>query len=242
MFAIFQKEIGSFFNSLVAYIVMATFLVAIGLIVWVFPESNILDYGYADLGSFFSLAPYVLIFLIPAITMRSIAEESRNGTLELLLTKPLLNRDLILGKFFANWLLVLLTIFPTLLYYISVYQLGNPVGNVDSAAVFGSYIGLALLSGVLVTMGIWSSSLNENQIVAFVLGVFLAFVWYIGFSSISSLLEIGFGAQVFSWLALDEQYRSLGKGLVDSRNVIYLLSLMTFFLMLTYRRIEKLRR
>jgi ABC-2 type transport system permease protein len=241
VFAIFQKEVGSFFNSLIAYIVMAVFLIAIGLIVWVFPESNILDYGYADLNSFFGLAPYVLIFLIPAITMRSIAEESRNGTLELLLTKPLLNRDLILGKFFANWLLVLITISPTLLYYISVYQLGNPIGNVDSAAVFGSYIGLMLLSGVLVSMGIWSSAINDNQIVAFVLGVFLAFIWYIGFGSVSSLFADGFSAQFFSWLALDEQYKALGKGLIDSRNVVYLFSLIFFFLILTYRRVEGLR-
>lgn len=242
MFAIFQKEIGSFFNSLIAYIVMAVFLITIGLIVWVFPESNILDYGYADLNAFFSLAPYVLIFLIPAITMRSLAEESRNGTLELLLTKPLRNRDLILGKFLANWILVLITIFPTMLYYISVYQLGNPVGNVDSAAVFGSYTGLLLLSGVLVAMGIWSSSLNDNQIVAFVVGVFLAFVWYIGFSSLSSLFENSTISSLFSWLALDEQYRALGKGLIDSRNVIYLLSLTAFFLFLTYQRVEMLRK
>jgi ABC-2 type transport system permease protein len=239
--AIFQKEIGSFFNSLVAYIVMAVFLVAIGLIVWVFPESNVLDYGYADLNSFFSLAPYVLIFLIPAITMRSIAEERRNGTLELLLTKPLRNRDLVLGKFLANWFLVILTIIPTGIYYFSIYQLGSPVGNVDSAAVFGSYIGLLLLSGVMAAMGLWSSSLNENQIVAFVLGVFIAFVWYIGFSSISSLFDNGATAEFFSWLALDEQYRALGKGLVDSRNVIYLLSLIAFFLTLTHWRIESLR-
>jgi ABC-2 type transport system permease protein len=240
--AIFQKEIGSFFNSLVAYIVMAVFLIAIGLIVWVFPESNVLDYGYADLNAFFSLAPYVLIFLIPAITMRSIAEESRNGTLELLLTKPIRNRDLVLGKFLANWVLVILTILPTGLYYISVYQLGNPVGNVDAAAVFGSYIGLVLLSGVMAAMGLWSSSLNDNQIVAFVLGVFIAFVWYIGFSSISSLFEDGVTAAFFSWLALDEQYRALGKGLVDSRNVIYLLSLIAFFLTLTHWRIQSLRK
>lgn len=242
MFAIFQKEIGSFFNSLIAYIVMAVFLITIGLIVWVFPESNILDYGYADLNAFFSLAPYVLIFLIPAITMRSLAEESRNGTLELLLTKPLRNRDLILGKFLANWILVLITIFPTVLYYISVYKIGNPVGNVDSAAVFGSYIGLLLLSGVLVAMGIWSSSLNDNQIVAFVVGVFLAFIWYIGFSSLSSLFENSTISSLFSWLALDEQYRALGKGLIDSRNVIYLLSLTIFFLFLTYQRVEMLRK
>lgn len=242
MLAIFRKEIGSFFNSLIAYIVMAVFLTTVGLIVWVFPESGILDYGYADLGSFFQLAPYVLLFLIPAITMRSLAEESRNGTLELLLTKPLHNHDLILGKFFANWFLVLITLLPTLLYYFSVYKLGNPEGNIDSAAVFGSYIGLLLFSGVVVSMGIWASSLNDNQIVAFVLGVFLAFIWYIGFGSVSALFGTGFVAQILSWAALDDQYRALGKGLIDSRNVIYLLSLMLFFLYLTYWQVEKLRK
>lgn len=242
MLAIFQKEIGSFFNSLIAYIVMAVFLTAVGLIVWVFPDSNILDYGYADLGSFFQLAPYVLLFLIPAITMRSLADEIKTGTLELLLTKPILNRDLILGKFFANWALVLITLLPTLIYYYSIYKLGNPEGNIDSAAVFGSYIGLMLFSGVLVSIGLWSSSLNDNQIVAFILGVFIAFIWYIGFGAISDLAGTGLVAEVFSWAALDRQYLSLGKGLVDSRNVIYLLSLMAFFLFLTYIQVQKLRK
>lgn len=242
LFTIFQKEIGSFFNSLVAYLVMAVFLIAVGLIVWVFPDSSVLEYGYADMSSFFGLAPYVLLFLIPAITMRSFAEESRTGTLELLLTKPIRNWELILGKFLANWALVLLTLLPTLLYYISIYKLGNPVGNIDSAAVFGSYIGLFLFSGVLVSMGIWSSSLSENQIVAFILGVFLAFIWYIGFSSIASLFESGFLASLLSWGALDEQYRSLGKGLVDSRNVLYLLSLIFVFLYLTFYRVQTLRK
>lgn len=242
MLAIFQKEIGSFFNSLIAYIVMAVFLTAVGLIVWVFPDSNILDYGYAELGSFFQLAPYVLLFLIPAITMRSLADEIKSGTLELLLTKPLLNRDLILGKFFANWTLVLITLLPTLIYYYSIYKLGNPEGNIDSAAVFGSYIGLMLFSGVLVSIGLWSSSLNDNQVVAFILGVFIAFIWYIGFGAISDLAGTGLVAEIFSWAALDRQYLSLGKGLVDSRNVIYLLSLMAFFLFLTYIQVQKLRR
>jgi ABC-2 type transport system permease protein len=240
--AIFRKEVGSFFNSLIAYVVMGVFLVAIGLIVWVFPESNILDYGYADLGSFFRLAPYVLIFLIPAITMRSIADEMRSGTLELLLTKPITNLDLVLGKFFANWVLVLLTLLPTLIYYYSVYKLGNPEGNVDTAAVVGSYLGLALLSGVIVAMGIWASSLNDNQIVAFILGVFLAFVWYVGIGAISQLLGTGALSELLSWTALDEQYLSLGKGLVDSRNVVYLLSLITFFLFLTLTRVTALRK
>jgi ABC-2 type transport system permease protein len=240
--AIFRKEIGSFFNSLIAYIVMVVFLTAIGLIVWVFPESNILDYGYADLGSFFSLAPYVLIFLIPAITMRSIAEEARTGTLELLLTKPIRNSDLVLGKFFANWALVLITLFPTVIYYYSVYKLGNPEGNIDSAAVAGSYIGLLLFSGVVVSMGIWSSSLNDNQIVAFIIGVFTAFIWYVGFSSTSALFGTGLVAQILSWVALDQQYVALGKGLVDSRNVVYLLSLIAFFNFLTLWRVEQLRK
>lgn len=242
MLAIFQKEIGSFYNSLIAYIVMGVFLTAIGLIVWVFPDSNIPDYGFADMNSFFSLAPYVLIFLIPAITMRSLAEESRNGTLELLLTKPIRNRDLVLGKFFANWVLVLFTILPTLLYYFSVYQLGNPVGNIDSAAVLGSYMGLLLFCGVLVAMGLWSSSLNDNQIVAFIVAVFLGFIWYMGFSAISQLFGSGVFAELFSWMALDLQYSALGKGLIDSRNVVYLVSLLAFFLYLTYWKVETLRK
>jgi ABC-2 type transport system permease protein len=240
--AIFQKEIGSFFNSLIAYIVMSAFLSAVGLIVWVFPDSNILDYGYADLVSFFRLAPYVLLFLIPAITMRSFAEEKRTGTLELLLTKPIRNWDLILGKFFANWVLVLITILPTLIYYFSIYQLGNPKGNIDSAAVFGSYIGLLLFCGVLVSIGIWCSALNDNQIIAFILAVFLAFIWYVGFGAIATLFESGPLAQLFSWAALDEQYNALGKGLIDSRNVVYLISLIVFFLFLTYWQVEKLRK
>ncbi|MCF0061479.1 gliding motility-associated ABC transporter permease subunit GldF [Dyadobacter chenwenxiniae] len=242
MFAIFQKEIGSFFNSLIAYIVMAAFLTAVGLIVWVFPDSNILDYGYADLGSFFQLAPYVLLFLIPAITMRSIAEEARNGTLELLLTKPLQNSELVLGKFFANWVLVALTLLPTLIYYYSIYKLGNPEGNVDSAAVFGSYIGLLLFCGVIVSMGIWTSSLTDNQIVAFIVCVFLAFIWYIGFGALAQLAGVGPVAELLNWAALDQQYLALGKGLVDSRNIIYLLSLMALFLFLAYWRIEKIRK
>lgn len=242
MFAIFQKEVNSFFNSLIAYIVLAAFLLAVGLIVWVFPDSNVLDYGYADLSAFFSLTPFVLVFLIPAITMRSLAEEIRTGTLELLLTKPLSDGALVVGKFLANWLLVALMLAPTLLYYVSVYQLGNPPGNVDSAAVFGSYIGLLLLSGALTAMGLWASSLNDNQIVAFVIGVFLGFVWYSGFGALSQLLGSGDLAMFFSAAALDQQYQALGRGLVDIRNVIYLLSLMAFFLVLTYWRVGQLRR
>ncbi len=242
LYTIFQKEISSFFNSLIAYIVMAAFLLAVGLIVWVFPQTNVLDYGYADLSAFFSLTPFVLVFLIPAITMRSLAEEIRTGTLELLLTKPLSDASLVLGKFLANWLLVALMLLPTLLYFISVYQLGNPPGNIDSAAVFGSYIGLLLLSGVLTAMGLWASSLNDNQIVAFVIGVFLGFAWYSGFGALSQLLGSGDLALFFSAAALDQQYQALGRGVVDLRNVVYLVSLIVFFLTLTNWRVGALRK
>lgn len=239
---IFQKELSSFFSSLIAYIVMGVFIVAIGLIVWVFPDTNVLDYGYADLGVFFNLSPYVLLFLVPAITMRSIAEESKNGTLELLLTKPVSDISLVGGKFLANWLLVILTLALTFIFVYSVYSLGNPQGNIDLAAVTGSYIGLFLLSGVLVAMGLWASSLNENQIVAFVIGVFLGFVFYVGFSSVSALLGSSWMAIFFSSIALDEQYQALGKGLLDTRNVVFLISLAVFFLALTYLRVGQLRK
>ncbi|PWJ59616.1 ABC-2 type transport system permease protein [Dyadobacter jejuensis] len=242
MYAIFQKELSSFFNSLIAYMVMAVFLLVVGLIVWVFPDSNILDYGYADLASFFYLTPYLFLFVIPAITMRSFSEEVRMGTIELLLTKPITIWELVLGKFMANWLLVLLTIFPTLIFVYSVYQLGNPVGNLDLAAVAGGYIGLVLLSGCMVAMGIFASTLNENQIVGFVLTVLLVFFWFIGLGAIAQLFNSGFMAQLLSYMALDAQYQSVGKGLVEAGSVVYQLSLIVLFLYFTVQRVATLKR
>lgn len=233
MVAIFRKEISQFFSSPIAYIIMAVFLTAVGLLLWVFADTSLLEYGYADLSGFFSLTPYVMGFLVPAITMRSLADEVRAGTLEWLLTKPVSRWGVVLGKFLANWLLLALTLLPTLLYYVTLYQLGNPPGNIDSAAVAGSYIGLLLLGSVFVAIGLWTSSLNDNQVVAFVLGVFFCFLLYVGLSALSGLLPDGSVAYYLSYLALDEQYRALGRGLVDSRNVVYLLSLTGFFLFLT---------
>lgn len=242
MFAIFNKEINAFFSSLTAYIVMAVFLTTIGLLIWVFPDTNILNYGYADLGTFFGLSPFVLLFLIPAITMRSIAEEVKNGTIELLLTKPLSTWALILGKFWGNWLLVILTLLPTLLYFYTVYQLGNPIGNIDSAAVFGSYIGLLLLGAVFVAVGLWTSSLTDNQIVAFVLGVFICYLLYAGIGAVARLDFWGTLTYPLSWISLDEQYANLGRGLIDSRNVLYLLTVTVLFLWLAQGRIGAKRK
>lgn len=240
MFALFRKEINQFFSSPVAYIIMGVFLTTIGLMLWVFPDSSLLENGYADMGEFFNLTPYVMIFLVPAITMRSLADEVRAGTLEWLLTKPVSRWGIVGGKFLASWLLVILTLLPTLLYYFTLYQLGSPVGNIDSAGVFGSYIGLILLAGVFVAIGIWTSSLNENQVVVFVLGVFLCFLLYAGLSSLAELSVFGSAAYYLSLFSLDEQYRALGRGVIDSRNVIYLSSLLLFFLLLTVQRLRVL--
>lgn len=233
MLAIFRKEINQFFSSPIAYIIMGVFLTAVGLLLWIFPDTSLLENGYADMGTFFNLVPYVMLFLVPAITMRSIADEVRSGTLEWLLTKPVSRWGIVGGKFLASWLLVILTLLPTLIYYVTLYQLGSPVGNIDSAGVFGSYVGLFLLAGVFVAIGLWASALNDNQVVAFVLGVFFCFLLYAGLSALAGLSIAGNFSYYVSLLALDEQYRSLGRGVIDSRNVIYLISLIFLFLFLT---------
>lgn len=239
MLAIFRKEVNQFFSSPIAYIIMAVFLTVVGLLLWVFPDTSLLENGYADMGSFFSLTPYVMLFMVPAITMRSIADEVRAGTLEWLLTKPVSRWGVVGGKFGASWLLVVLTLLPTLLYYVTLYRLGSPVGNIDSAGVFGSYIGLILLAGVFVAIGLWASSLNDNQVVAFVLGVFFCFLLYVGLSALAGLLTPGGLAFYLSYFALDEQYRALGRGLIDSRNLVYLSSLIFFFLFLTVNQLSQ---
>lgn len=239
MLTVFRKEVNHFFSSPIAYIIMGVFLTATGLLLWVFPDTSLLENGYADMGSFFSLTPYVMLFLVPAITMRSIADEVRAGTLEWLLTKPVSRWGVVGGKFAASWLLVGLMLLPTLLYYVTLYQLGSPVGNIDSAGVFGAYIGLLLLAGVFVSIGVWASSLNDNQVVAFVLGVFLCFLLYTGLSALAGLLAPGNLSFYVAYFALDDQYRALGRGLIDSRNVVYLSSLILFFLFLTVNQLKQ---
>ena len=239
MLAIFRKELTQFFASPIAYIILGTFLTVVGLLLWVLPATSLLDYGYADMGQFFSLTPWVLLFLAPAITMRTLADEVRGGTLEWLLTKPVGRWGVVLGKFGACWVLIAGALLPTLLYYWSLYQLGNPPGNIDSAAVAGGYVGLLLLAGVFVAVGVWASSLNPNQVVAFVVGTLACAVLYAGLSSAGTLLGTLAPAYWLTWLSLDEQYAALGRGLLDSRNVVYLLSLTTLFLFLTTHRLTR---
>ena len=233
MIQVFSKEFNGFLNSLIAYIVIGGFLIGIGLLMWVFPETSILDYGYADMDSLFSLGPYVFVFLIPAITMKSFAEEKKMGTLESLFTKPLTDWDIIGGKFLACFLLVIVSVMPTIVYYISVSMLGNPVGNLDTPGIIGSYIGLILLGGVFCSIGILSSALTSNQIVAFVLAGFLCILFYSGFDSFSALVSGGGTAINIKQLGILYHYEAMSKGLIDSRDLVYFLSVISLMILST---------
>lgn len=233
MIRIFYKELNGFLNSLIAYIVIGVFLVGIGMLMWVFPETAVLDYGYADMDTLFSLGPYVFIFLIPAITMRSFAEERKMGTMEFLLTKPLTEWNIILGKFFAGFCLVLVAVAPTLIYYYSVSLLGEPAGNIDTPGVIGSYIGLILLGGVFCSIGIFASSITPNQIVSFITAAFLCLIFYSGFDSFSSLVAEGTLALQIRQLGILAHYDSMSRGLIDSRDLFYFISLTGLMLLLT---------
>ncbi|MBL7856154.1 MAG: gliding motility-associated ABC transporter permease subunit GldF [Cyclobacteriaceae bacterium] len=233
MIQVLKKEFNSFLNSLIAYIVIGVFLTGIGLLMWVFPETSVLEYGYADMDTLFSLGPYVFIFLIPAITMRSFSEEKKAGTLELLFTKPLTDWDILLGKYFASFFLVLVALFPTVIYYYAVYSLGNPVGNIDTPGVIGSYLGLILLGGVFCSIGILASSITPNQIIAFIVAAFLCFILFTGFNEIASLNVWSSNVLLVKQLGIDYHYTSLSKGLVDSRDVVYFFSVAFVMLLIT---------
>lgn len=233
MIRILFKEINVFLNSLIAYIIIAVFLTGIGLLMWVFPETSVLEYGFADMGSFFSLCPYIFMFLIPAITMRMFSEEKRGGTMELLLTRPIRDIDIILGKYLAGVFLVAFSILPTFLYYFTIRYLGNPVGNIDTAGVIGSYFGLFLLGAAFTSIGIFSSSFTENQVTAFIIAVFLCFFLYFGFNAISGISALRGIAYVIDQIGILYHYNSMSKGLIDSRDLIYFLSVIGIMLSLT---------
>lgn len=238
MINIFLKEFNGFLNSLIAYVVIGVFLIAVGLLVWVFPESNILDYGYADLSSFFNLAPFVLIFLIPAITMKMFAEETKTGALETLLVKPVTTLQVVLGKYLAGLALTLVSLAPTLIYFYSAYQLASPVGNIDVAGIIGSYVGLVLLASSFTAIGIFTSAITENQVVAFILAAFLSFILFTGLNSLSGI-DVWSDLSIYlSELSLEYHYNALSRGLLDSRDIVYFLSVNALFIVSTKIIIE----
>ena len=233
MLTIYKKELYSYLSSLVAYITIGIFLIVLGLFLWVFPDTSILEYGYAGLDSLFNIVPYLFMFLIPAITMRSLAEEKKEGTFELLATRPLTDWQIIGGKYLASLTLVLFALIPTLIYYLSVYQLGAVIGNIDTGAVIGSYIGLFLLGAAFVALGIFASSLTKNQIIAFAIAVFLSFFAFSGFDSASQILSLQKFDNILINIGINEHYQSISRGVLDSRDLIYFLSFIAIFLLIT---------
>jgi ABC-2 type transport system permease protein len=232
MWALFKKEIRGFFSSLTGYLVIAVFLLLNSLFMWIVPgQFNVIENGYATMDSLFSIAPWVFLFLVPAITMRMISEEKRTGTLDLLYTRPVTEFQIIFAKFLASWALVLLSILPTLVYFWSVSRLGSPPGNIDMGGTWGSYIGLLFLGGIYAAIGMFASSLSGNQIVAFIIAVFLSFLMYLGFDFLSGIAESGRIVLVVSQLGISYHYNSISRGVIDSRDMLYFAGVIIVFIM-----------
>jgi len=239
MIALLKKEISSFLGSLIGYIVIGVFLIAMGLLLWVFPfESNILNSGYAGIDPLFVLAPWVFMFLIPAVTMRSFAEEKKTGTIELLLTHPLSDLEIILAKYFACIVLVILALLPTLVYYISVSMLGYPPGNIDNGRTWGSYLGLIFLASGFASIGVFASCISSNQVVSFIFAVILCFVCYTGFAFIGQFVSSGVFGNFIQSMGISMHYSSMSRGVIDTRDVIYFASISIAFILMTRTSLE----
>lgn len=239
MLYLLKKEIISFFSSLTGYLVIIVFLIANGLFMWVFPgETNVLETGYATLDTFFMMAPWIFLFLIPAITMRSFAEEKKSGTMEFLLTKPLTPFEIVLAKYLGALSLIIFSLVPCLIFYFSISALGNPPGNLDKGAIWGAFIGLFLLAAIYAAVGIFASSITQNQVVAFVIAVIASFILYIGFDSLAQLEFFNKIDTFVLNLGINEHYKSISRGVVDSRDLIYYLGMTAIFLLFTKIRVQ----
>ncbi len=242
MLALFRKEIGSFFSNITGYLVIALFLTVLSVMLWVLPDFSIFEYPYASLDSLFDVAPLVFLFLIPAVCMRSFSEEFNNGTIETLYTKPLSFRQIVLGKYLGNFFLVSLALLPTLIYVYTIWHLGSPKGNIDLGQIAGSYIGLLFLVGTFTAIGLLASALTPNQVSAFILAAALCFVMHYGMYYFSRLpFFSGAGDLLVQKIGIDYHYRSLSRGVIDFRDVLYFVSLISFLLYSTYLVLQKKR-
>ncbi|MDR1877982.1 MAG: gliding motility-associated ABC transporter permease subunit GldF [Bacteroidales bacterium] len=242
MYSLYIKEIKVFLNSLIGYFVIGVFLTITGLFLWVFPMSyNVLDRGFADVNGLFALAPIVFLLLVPAITMRSFAEEKRVGTIELLLTMPLSDMQIILAKYFAGLTLVIISILPTFIYFLSVYLLGYPKGNLDFGAICGSYIGLIFLGAAFTATGVFCSLLTDSQIVSFILSVLVSFIVWLGFDFVYSFDVFGSFGQVIKWFGIDHHYMSISRGVIDTRDIGYFITVIILFLLFSRLRLQSLK-
>ncbi len=239
MLAILKKEINTFFASPIGYLVIGVFLLLNGLFLWVFKgEFNILDNGLANLSPFFLLAPWILIFLVPAVTMRSFSDEKKQGTLELLVTKPISHFQIVLGKYFGAFILILMALIPTLLYVYTISVLGNPEGNLDLGSTIGSYFGLLFLIAAYTAIGVFASTLSDNQIVAFIIAVFICFFFYFGFEGLSNY-NVFDNIIYMENLGMASHYNSMSRGVIDTRDLVYFISIALAFLLFTKLRIQK---
>ena len=231
MWALAKKEFNAFFQSSTRVLILCVYLGMNAAFLWLFDGPfNLLDSGYAQLDGLFMLSPWVFLFLLPAIAMRMLAEERRTGTLEWLLTKPLSEWDIVLGKWLAGMLLVFLAILPTVVYAISLYQLGNPVGNLDLGSTLGSYVGLFFLASVYLSISLFTSAITDNQIVAFVLGLLLCLFLYAGFDQLAALSVLKDQGLFIMRLGISEHYTSISRGVLDSRDLVYFLGTSLLFL------------
>ncbi len=235
MLSLLKKEVNSFLNSFIGYITIVVFLITIGLFLWIFAGSdfNIAEAGYANIDSLFTITPWVYMFLIPAITMRLFAEEKKSGTIEILLTRPITEMQIVFAKYFTGVILVLISLLPTLLFFYTVYEYAVPRGNVDVGGIWGSYIGLFFLAAGFVAIGVFSSSLTDNQVVAFIIAMFLCLISYTGFQALSDILPVGTMSNLIYKLGIVAHYNSMSRGVIDTRDVIYFISLVAVFLVLT---------
>ncbi len=234
MVSLFIKEINSFFSGITGYLVIIVFLLITSLFLWVFPgEMNILESGYANLDPLFFIAPWVFLFLVPAVTMRMFSDEKRSGTMEILLTKPLSEFQIIFAKYFSAIVLVLFSILPSLIFFYSVSRLGSPMGNIDTGGTWGSFIGLFFLASVYASIGVFSSSLTDNQIIAFIIAVIFCFLFYMGFDSIASLALFQPLEEFLIALGISAHYKSISMGVVNLKDISYFICVILFFLLLT---------
>ena len=240
MLAIFKREITSFFTTATGILAMGLFLAINGLLLWVFKGPyNVFDYGFADLSAFFMLSPFIFLFLIPALSMKSFSDEKKSGTLELLLMKPISPWELVLGKFFGIMVLGIIALAPTLVYVWCISVLGTETGNFDIGLVMGAYIGMILLLTAYTGIGLFASTLSENQIVAFLFAILLSLFAYLGFEAISGLLLDGGFSLFVENLGMQAHYERMGRGIIDTRDVIYFISLAVFFLFLSVTRLKQ---
>lgn len=231
MLALYLKEIKSFLSSIIGYVFILIYLISSGLFHWVISyNTNLLEGVEADLIPFFNLSPVIFLILIPAITMRSIAEERRTGTIELLFTRPISDIQLLFGKYLAAVTLLLIAILPTLFYYFTMYYLGSPVGIIDTGATLTSYIGLILLGATFISIGVFASSITSSQIVAFILSMFLCWLFYDGFNLLGSYNLLGDLDTIVRSFGMTTHYDSIKKGVIDSSDLLYFFSVISFFL------------